>query len=147
MCWCRVSGLHLALTDCNWCSTSSALLSQKPRLNKALENQLASVIPVVHQDIWLPEVVRRNSDIFHIVVLRYIPPHVAVRPFLMSEIDLYNIRGNTNILKVSFGNKEEASIFIALIVWVSTLMCYWMDKFMSWKFSNNIIIWDLPSTR
>ena len=81
-------------------------------------------IPVVHQDIWLPEVVRRNSDIFHIVVLRYIPPHVAVRPFLMSEIDLYNIRGNTNILKVSFGNKEEASIFIALIVWVSTLMCF-----------------------
>ena len=54
------------------------------------------MIPVVHQDIWLPEVVGRNSDIFDIVVLRYVPPHVAVRPFLMSKIDLYFIRENIN---------------------------------------------------
>ena len=65
------------------------MLTQKPKVNKSLETK----IPVVHQDIGLPEVVGRNSDIFDIVVLRYVPPHVAVSPFLMSEIDLYFIRG------------------------------------------------------
>ena len=78
------------------------------------------MIPVVHQDIWLPEVVRRNSNIFHIVVLRYIPPHVAVRPFLMSEIDLDFIIGNRNIFERFFWKPRlnHQYLSIALIVYV-----------------------------
>ena len=63
-------------------------------------------VPVVHQDIWLPEVVGRNSDIFDVVVLRYIPPHVAVSPLLMSEIDDYFIKGNKNRFE-SFVRKQR----------------------------------------
>ena len=46
------------------------------------------LIPVVHQYVRLPEVARRNSDVFDIVVLRHIPPHVAVSPLLRSDREL-----------------------------------------------------------
>ena len=43
------------------------------------------MIPVVHQDIWLPEVVRRNSNILDIVIFRDVPSHICICPFLEGE--------------------------------------------------------------
>ena len=39
--------------------------------------------PVVHQDVGLPQIVWRDSDVLHVVVFRHIPPHVGICPFLV----------------------------------------------------------------
>ena len=39
-------------------------------------------VPVVHEDVGLPEVVGRHPDVLHVVVLRRVPPHVRVSPLL-----------------------------------------------------------------
>ena len=46
-------------------------------------NKLKIILePVVHEDVWLPEVGGRHPDVLHVVVLRGVPPHVRVRPLL-----------------------------------------------------------------
>ena len=45
----------------------------------------SNTLPVVHQNVWLPQICWRYSDVLDVVVLRDIPPHVWVRPLLEDE--------------------------------------------------------------
>ena len=50
-------------------------------------NKLKIILePVVHEDVWLPEVGGRHPDVLHVVVLRGVPPHVGVRPLLRHHL-------------------------------------------------------------
>ena len=47
-------------------------------------------VPVVHEYVRLPEISRWNSDIFNIIVLWHIPPHVGVCPLLKQiQVEFY----------------------------------------------------------
>ena len=39
-------------------------------------------IPVVHENVWLPKCSRWDANVLHVVILRHIPPHVEICPFL-----------------------------------------------------------------
>ena len=41
-----------------------------------------SLLPIVHEDIRLPQLAGGNPNILHISIFRLIPSHVGVRPFL-----------------------------------------------------------------
>ena len=42
----------------------------------------ATGLPVVHEDVRLPELVRGHADVLNVPVLGLVPPHVDVIPFL-----------------------------------------------------------------
>lgn len=86
MWWCRVSGLDLGsgLPSAAALTLSPAKTNKSPETRQGADGPEQWNLPVVHQYIGLPEVVGRDPDVFDIVVLRHVPPHVAVRPLLMS---------------------------------------------------------------
>ena len=49
------------------------------------EENVAS--PVIHQDVWCPDVRRRNSKVLNHSVLRLIPTKIVVRPFLQGMVN------------------------------------------------------------
>ena len=52
-----------------------------------LIGQLGAGVPVVHEDIWLPESRGRNPDIRHVAILRLVPPQVRVCPLLDKKVE------------------------------------------------------------
>ena len=44
--------------------------------------KLCQHLPVIHENVWFPESAGRNPDVFDIIILRNIPPHIGIRPFL-----------------------------------------------------------------
>ena len=45
---------------------------------------------VVHQDVGLPQGAGRHSDVLHVVVLRDVPAHICICPFLEGKTILIN---------------------------------------------------------
>ena len=42
-------------------------------------------LPVVHEDVRLPELVRGHADVLNVAVLGLVPAHVDVVPFLQAQ--------------------------------------------------------------
>ena len=63
-------------------SKASLALRQLDIIFRTSDNIVIICVPVVHEDVGLPEVVGRHPDVLHVVVLRRVPPHVRVSPLL-----------------------------------------------------------------
>ena len=63
-------------------SKASLALRQLDIRFRTKDNIVIICVPVVHEDVGLPEVVGRHPDVLHVVVLRRVPPHVRVSPLL-----------------------------------------------------------------
>ena len=55
------------------------LWSTLTRLQFAGNNLL---LPVIHQNVWSPDLWRRNSDILDVPILRLVPPQIIIGPLL-----------------------------------------------------------------
>ena len=42
-------------------------------------------LPVVHEDVWLPQFVRGHAYVLNVAVLGLVPAHVDVVPFLQAQ--------------------------------------------------------------
>ena len=54
---------------------------------------LRACLPVVHEDIWLPEDAGRHPNVLHVAIFRGVPPQIGISPLL--QVDMVEKRQHT----------------------------------------------------
>ena len=101
-------------------------------MNIELLNQSCSqnwYLPVVHQNVWSPDCWWRNSNVFHVLILGFIPSEIVVSPFLNIELCIRSIL-------------ERISLHILTEIFLLSLcnVCPDMTKKMIYRYNLTVVL-------